>query len=166
MIELISKGAKYFKKCFVTQSRRVHDAFPYTSAKPWNNRRKSLTIWGQWSQMIPRWPMSQGLLIRFSVKYRIQIALPNFAFFTIKLPFYLKDWFLKKMLFKQKAVALFPHKTTGSNNSFTLTENNFRFFEIAKFEFKVTVHYGLWVKCTQLWLFKNMNLDSRLSCNT
>ena len=28
----------------------------------------------------------------------------------------------------------------------------FREFEIPKFEFKVTVHYGLWTKCTQLWL--------------
>ena len=23
--------------------------------------------------------------------------------------------------------------------------------KIAQFEFKVTVHYGLWAKCTQLW---------------
>ena len=29
MIELISKDAKYCRKCFVTQSRRVHDAWPY-----------------------------------------------------------------------------------------------------------------------------------------
>ena len=27
-------------------------------------------------------------------------------------------------------------------------------FQVEKFEFKVTVHYGLWVKCTQLWLLK------------
>ena len=29
MIELISNDAKYWRKCFVTQSRRVHDAWPY-----------------------------------------------------------------------------------------------------------------------------------------
>ena len=29
MIELISKDAKYCRKCFVTQSRRVHDAWPH-----------------------------------------------------------------------------------------------------------------------------------------
>ena len=28
MIEFISKDAKYCRKCFVTQSRRVHDAWP------------------------------------------------------------------------------------------------------------------------------------------
>ena len=28
MIDLISKDAKYYKKCFVAQSRRVHDAWP------------------------------------------------------------------------------------------------------------------------------------------
>ena len=31
MIELSSKDAKYCRKCFVTQSRRVHDAWPYYS---------------------------------------------------------------------------------------------------------------------------------------
>ena len=27
----------------------------------------------------------------------------------------------------------------------------FQVFKMAKFEFKVTVHYGLWTKCTELW---------------
>ena len=30
--------------------------------------------------------------------------------------------------------------------------------KIAKFEFRVTVHYGLWAKCTLLWLIKLMHL--------
>ena len=25
------------------------------------------------------------------------------------------------------------------------------FFKMAKYEFEVTVHYGLWAKCSQLW---------------
>ena len=51
---------------------------------------------------------------------------------------------------KSKNMLPFFRKTTGSNNSFTLIENNLRFFKIAKFEFKVTVHYSLWARCTQL----------------
>ena len=36
MIELISKDAKFCRKCFVAQSRRVHDAWPYvTRAGGW-----------------------------------------------------------------------------------------------------------------------------------
>ena len=33
MIELISKDAKYCSKCFVTQSRRIHDAWPYVTQR-------------------------------------------------------------------------------------------------------------------------------------
>ena len=32
----------------------------------------------------------------------------------------------------------------------------FQVFKIAKFEFKVIVHYGLWAKCTQLWPLKGV----------
>ena len=40
----------------------------------------------------------------------------------------LKDLFLKKMLIKRaKICRLFFHKTIGSDNSFTLIENNFGF---------------------------------------
>ena len=35
-----------------------------------------------------------------------------------------------------------------TQRSVTLIENNFRFFKIVKFEFKVTVHYSLRIKCT------------------
>ena len=42
-------------------------------------------------------------------------------------------------------------KTMSLNDSFTLIENNlFPVFKIAKFEFKVTVHYGVQAKSTQL----------------
>ena len=41
-------------------------------------------------------------------------------------------------------------KTIGSSNSLTLIEKN-QVFKNAKFEFKVTEHYGLWVKNAQLW---------------
>ena len=35
-------------------------------------------------------------------------------------------------------------------NSFTRIEKKIKVFKVAKFEFKVTVHYGLWAKCNQL----------------
>ena len=45
----------------------------------------------------------------------------------------------------------FFFKTIGFNNSFTLIENNLRFIDKVKFEFKVaTVHFDLWAKCKQL----------------
>ena len=48
----------------------------------------------------------------------------------------------------------FPLQTIGSNNSFTLILG----FKIAKFELKVTVHYALWAKCTQLRPFKLLSV--------
>ena len=41
-------------------------------------------------------------------------------------------------------------KTIGSNNFVYSNSKQFQVFKIAKFEFKVTVHYSLWAKCTQL----------------
>ena len=74
--------------------------------------------------------------------------------FTVKITkLLLKDRFLKKMLLKRQNPSASFRKTVGSNHSFTLIENNLSFFQIAKFEFKVTEHYSLWAKCTQLWNF-------------
>ena len=42
------------------------------------------------------------------------------------------------------------HIYKSSNDSFTVIESNFRLSKVVKFEFKVTVHYGLWAKCIQL----------------
>ena len=44
-------------------------------------------------------------------------------------------------------------KKIGTNNSFYPNWNQFQIFKIARFEFKVTVHNGLWEKSTQLWPF-------------
>ena len=52
---------------------------------------------------------------------------------------------------KSKYPSPFLYKTTDLNNSFTLIENNFRFFKIVKFEFKATAHYGLWTNRIQVW---------------
>ena len=54
----------------------------------------------------------------------------------------LKDRFLKKVLLKITKIRRFFLNTVGSNNSFTLIEKKNQGFKIAKFEFKVTVHYG------------------------
>ena len=64
----------------------------------------------------------------------------------MKSPKLLKDRFLEKM--QQKPVVFF-RKTIGSNNSFTVIENNFIFL-IAEFEFKVTVHLWSMRKNTEL----------------
>ena len=57
---------------------------------------------------------------------------------------------------KSKSPSFFC-KNIGSSNSFTLIKTNFRFFKIARFEFKVTVHCSLWAKCTQLWPLNKHN---------
>ena len=38
--------------------------------------------------------------------------------------------------------------------AFTLIEKKNQVFKKAKFEFMVTVHFGLWAKCFQLWPLK------------
>ena len=76
----------------------------------------------------------------------MQISLPNLIFFTVKSPSVSqRSVSQENALKKSKNLLAFFHKTIDSNNSFTLIENNFRFL------FKVTVHYGLWAKCIQLW---------------
>ena len=98
-----------------------------------------------------------------SIFSKIQISFHNFAFFYRKITYSVtqKSIFQENAFKKAKARRPFFCKAMGSNNSFTLIENNFVllfffffffFFKIAKFEFKVPVHYySLWVKCTQLW---------------
>ena len=58
----------------------------------------------------------------------------------------LKDRFLKKMLSKRAKTRRFFRKHMGSNNSLTkfYKFKKIQVFKIAKFEFKATVHYGLW----------------------
>ena len=77
-----------------------------------------------------------------------------------------KGRFLKKILIKEfiskskrkgdgfKNPSPFFHETIGSDNYFTLIKNN-QVFKIAKFEFKVTVQYGLSAKSIQLWPLKS-----------
>ena len=85
-------------------------------------------------------------LIGFQLKRRISLS--NFAFFYRKITLaLLKDRFLKKMLLiREKSVSFFFCKTIGSNNFFYCNWKLFQVFKIAKFEFKVTVHYSLWAK--------------------
>ena len=65
------------------------------------------------------------LINRFLVKYRFPFPILRFLPLNhVALP---KDQFLKKMLLKRAKPVSFFHKTIGSNNSFTLIENNSRF---------------------------------------
>ena len=71
---------------------------------------------------------------------------------------------------KSKHPLPFLHETKGSNNSFILVENNFRFLrKIAKFEYKVTVHYGLWQNassCDPLNYVRPYKKPQYVSCST
>ena len=49
-------------------------------------------------------------------------------------------------------------KTEGSDDSFSVIKNNFRFSRKQSFEYKVTVHYGLGEKYTQLWPLNQLNI--------
>ena len=101
------------------------------------------------------------LLNRFSVKCRFPF--PNLHIFTPKSPSVTQRSVSQENAYKKsKNPSPFLRKTIGSNNSFTLIENDLRFLKIAKFEFKVTVHFSLWVKCTQLWAL-NLHLDENKS---
>ena len=55
--------------------------------------------------------------------------LSNFTFFTVKSPSVTQRSLSQENAFKkeQKRVDIFSRQTIGSNNSFTLIENNFRF---------------------------------------
>ena len=67
-------------------------------------------------------------LNRFSVKYRFPS--PNFAFFTAKSPSDTQRSVSQENAYKKsKNPSPFLHKTIGSDNSFTLIENNFRFLK-------------------------------------
>ena len=101
-------------------------------------------------------------LIDFQLKYGFPF--PILRFFIVKSPSITLRLVSQENAFKKsKNLSLFfsPAKLIGSNNSFTLIENNFRFFKIAKFEFKVTVHHGVWAKCTQMWPLKNRRMPAK-----
>ena len=71
------------------------------------------------------------------------------GFFTVKSPSVTQRLVSQENAFKKSKNPLpFFSKTIGSSNSFTLEQ--FQVFKIAKFEFKVTVHYSLRAKCIQL----------------
>ena len=58
----------------------------------------------------------------------IKISLSNFAFFTVKSPSVTQRSVSQENAYKKSEnPSPFLHKTIGSDNSFTLIENNFRF---------------------------------------
>ena len=81
---------------------------------------------------------------------------------------YSKIGFSRKYFKKGKTPSPCFRKTINSRNSLISYWNQFQVFEIVKFEFKVTVHYGLWAKCTQLWslkFHKRVDYDMKRSIN-
>ena len=92
-------------------------------------------IWGNFMKI---WYFFNNFLNKNQIK--MQISLPNFAFCTLKSPDVTKKSVSQENAFKKsKKRRFFVCNTIGSNNSFTQIKNNFRFFKIVKFEFKVTV---------------------------
>ena len=78
----------------------------------------------------------------------IKLMFRNTDFPSRVFVFSAKVRFLKQMLLKKANTrSLFLCKTTGTNNYFTLIKkkkNQAEICKIAKFEFNVTEHYGLW----------------------
>ena len=76
----------------------------------------------------------------------------------------LQDRFLKKKAFeKSKNLLGCFTKTRGSNNSFILIKKKKKigFFKIVKFEFKVTIHYGLQKKASSRDPLKALNVHTQ-----
>ena len=65
----------------------------------------------------------------YSIFSEIEISLPNFAFSTVKSPSVTQRSVSQEKCYKKSKnpSPIFFRKTIGSNNSFTLIENNFRF---------------------------------------
>ena len=60
----------------------------------------------------------------------------------------LKDRFLKKMLLKEQKPVAFFSQDCRLKNFFYSNWKQFQAFKITNFDLKITVHYGLWAKCT------------------
>ena len=86
-----------------------------------------------------------------------QISLLNFAFFSAKLDSVTQRLVSQENAFKKsKHLSPFLHETIESYNSVTLIKQFHFFFKIAKFEFNLTVHYGLWAKWLHLSPLKDL----------
>ena len=95
----------------------------------WNFGFAIRKIWAFiWYQKIYYFRLSPGGWECDQHKGKIQISLPNFAFFTVKSPGVTKRLVSEESAFKKSKnpSAFFPHKTIGSINSFIPTENKFR----------------------------------------
>ena len=102
------------------------------------------------------------LLYRFSVKYRFPF--PILRLFTVKSPSVTQRSLSEENAFiKSNNPSPFFFRKIGSNNSYS-NWKQFQVFKIATFEFNVTVYYGLWAKCTQLWPL-NSGLLPIVMCN-
>ena len=88
-------------------------------------------------------------LIDFS---KVEISRPNFAFFTVKSPSVTQILVSqKKFLKRAKTHRLVSQHYNRFKLFFYYSWKQYQVFKIAKLKFKVTVQYGLWAKCTQLW---------------
>ena len=94
----------------------------------------------------------------------MQIYLSNFAFFSVKSPSVTQRLVSQENACK-KSLNLLPYfDKTGSNNSFTSTWNQFQ-VKLAKIEFNVIVHYGLWAKCIQFSPLKMFKSETKIPTN-
>ena len=94
---------------------------------------------------------------------KIQIFLPNFAFFSIKSPSITQRSVSQEKAFKKSkthrfffSFFFFFLQNYGLKYLFYSNWKQLQVFEITKCELKVTIHYSLWAKCTQLWPLKKV----------
>ena len=91
----------------------------------------------------------------YLIDFQLIDSTSKFCVFTVKSPKVIQGSAFLNLFF-------FFLQTIGSNNySFTLTENS---KVLAKFEFKVTVHHGLWGKTHSIALFDVSYKVSIMSC--
>ena len=91
---------------------------------------------------------------QFSVKWRFPFRVLRLNYLAL-----LKDRFLKKNVIKRAKTHRLFSQNCRLKLFFYSNWKQFQVFKITKFEFKVTVHYGLWANCTQLWPLKDVNKD-------
>ena len=98
------------------------------------------------------------------------ISLPNFAFFTVKSPSATQRSVSQENAFKKSKTQspFFGAKLLAQVFLFYSNWKQCQVLKIAKSEFKVTVHYSLWVKCTVTltpWIkFWMMQVRSYTAC--
>ena len=88
----------------------------------------------------------------------IQISLTNCVFLVQNHQAFSKIGFSRKY-FQTELTPVFSLKNNWLKWLFYSNWKQFQAFKIVLFEFKITVHYGLWAKCIRLWPLNEVNFE-------